>query len=64
VFFRGVRHLPWSKWFLLLAFEHLEGLLSFEELKSIWNIFGERELRVHVELDEAMESPIYSSVPF
>jgi len=55
IFFRGLRSLPWSKWFIMLAFEYLEDDLSFEDLRSIWNVFGERELRIHVDIDALLE---------
>jgi hypothetical protein len=55
VFFRGLRNLPWSKWFVMLAFEHLEEVLSFGELRSVWNVLSERELRVHVDIGEILE---------
>jgi hypothetical protein len=54
VFFRGLKDLPWSKWFVMLAFEHLKGL-TFEEMRSVWNVLGERELRVHVDIGDMLE---------
>jgi len=50
VFFRGLTSLPWAKWFAMLAFDHLEGELGFEEMRNVWNVLGERDLRIYVDI--------------
>jgi hypothetical protein len=54
VLLRGLRCIPWSKWFLVKGFEEI-GELSFEEGRALWDVFGERELRVHVDIEEILE---------
>ncbi|KAF4545396.1 uncharacterized protein LTHEOB_5229 [Lasiodiplodia theobromae] len=55
VFFRGLLHLPYSKAYLMLAFAHLVDDLDFKELRSVYNTLQEKELRVHVEIEEEIE---------
>ena len=55
VFFRGLTHLPWCKKYMMLAFSHLMEVLSFEELRRVYNVMIEKELRVHVDLEDALE---------
>ncbi|KAK2865094.1 hypothetical protein FQN49_003922, partial [Arthroderma sp. PD_2] len=57
VFFRAVRACPWSKKLVLLAYNEplLRGSMSFDELRKIFNILVEKELRVHVDLEEWLE---------
>ncbi|KAI9814175.1 MAG: hypothetical protein M1827_003341 [Pycnora praestabilis] len=57
VFHRGMRHLPWHKPYLLLPFTTpaLGLMFSFEELRGLYNILGEKELRVHVDLEEVFD---------
>jgi hypothetical protein len=55
VFYRGLRNLPWSKWFLMLAFEHTHQHMTFNEMRSVWNVLSERELRVHVDIGDILE---------
>ncbi|KAF2727088.1 DUF1740-domain-containing protein [Polyplosphaeria fusca] len=63
-FFRGMRQLPWSKDFMMLAFTHLmeEKILTEEELREVYNVMVEKELRMHVELEDGLvedQSPLY-----
>ncbi|KKA20002.1 hypothetical protein T310_6000 [Rasamsonia emersonii CBS 393.64] len=56
VFYRGMRACPWSKDLLLLAFRHLrgeDGGMGFDELRRVYNVLEDKELRIHVEIDEA-----------
>ena len=53
VFYRGMRALPWLKAFYMLAFEHMRDILSFNELKKIYEVMVEKELRIHVDLEDA-----------
>jgi ribosome-associated toxin RatA of RatAB toxin-antitoxin module len=39
----------------LIGFEKMSAILPFSELKSTWRIMGEKELRVHVDLEERFE---------
>jgi hypothetical protein len=39
----------------LIGFEKMGGILPFSELKSTWRIMGEKELRVHVDLEERFD---------
>ncbi|KAF2497167.1 DUF1740-domain-containing protein [Lophium mytilinum] len=55
VFFRGLTRLPWCKPYMMLAFSHLTEMLTFQELRGVYNVLGEEELRVHVDLEEAFE---------
>lgn len=55
VYFRGLLHLPYSKAYIMLAFEHLLGELDFEQLRSVYNTMQEKELRVHVEVEDELD---------
>lgn len=55
VFFRGLTSLPWAKQYMMLAFSYLRDTLTFEDLKRVYNVLGEKELRVYVDLEDAIE---------
>lgn len=57
VFYRGVRACPWAKALVMVAFTHLReiGVMSFEELRKVYNVLVEKELRIHVDLEEVFE---------
>ncbi|EFQ97294.1 hypothetical protein MGYG_00335 [Nannizzia gypsea CBS 118893] len=57
VFFRSIRACPWSKQLILQAFTEprLRKSMGFEELRKVFNVFVEKELRVHVDLEEWLE---------
>jgi hypothetical protein len=55
VLFRGMRACPWAKGLLMVAFDSLRGHMKWEELQDVYKVLGEKELRVHVDLDEQME---------
>jgi hypothetical protein len=55
VFMRGLRELPWCKWWVVLGLEKLADVVGFEDAKRIWEVLGERELRVHVDVEELVE---------
>lgn len=55
VFYRGMRACPWAKALIMLAFTHLREITGFEELRKIYNVLVEKELRVHVDLEDAFE---------
>ena len=52
VFWRGLRACPWAKDLYLLPFEYLRGVRGMGEadLRGVYELLGERELRVHVGL--------------
>jgi hypothetical protein len=53
-FFKGLTHLPWSKDFMMLAFSHLwTEFLTEDELRRVYDVMIEKELRVYVDLDMA-----------
>ena len=39
----------------MLAFEHLRDVLSFDELRKIYEVLGEKGLRVHLDLEDVFE---------
>ncbi|RPB06131.1 DUF1740-domain-containing protein [Choiromyces venosus 120613-1] len=48
VLFRGIRNCPWSKDLLLLAFQRLRTVLTYDEMRKLLSIISsEKELRVH-----------------
>ncbi|KAK3209310.1 hypothetical protein GRF29_69g1414943 [Pseudopithomyces chartarum] len=52
-FFRGLTRLPWCKTYMMMAFTHLgDEFLSQEELRKVYNVMAEKELRLYVELEE------------
>ncbi len=56
--YRGVKACPWVKELYLLAFEYLregEGGMEDGELKGCYDLMVEREVRVHVDLEEMAE---------
>ena len=56
VFFRGLTQLPWAKDYIMLAFTHLRNAFTFEELRSVYNVMQEKELRLFVDLGDAFEA--------
>jgi len=55
VWYRALRACPWAKELYMIGFEKMSDMLPFSELKSIWRIMGEKDLRVHVDLEERFE---------
>lgn len=57
IWYRALRACPWTKELYVLGFELLGGDagMDFRELRSTWKIMGEKELRVHVDLEEEFE---------
>ncbi|KAL1962181.1 hypothetical protein VTN77DRAFT_527 [Rasamsonia byssochlamydoides] len=66
VFYRGMRACPWSKDLLMLAFRHLRDDIQpvrarggeadgmgFDELRRVYHVLVDKELRIHEEIDEA-----------
>jgi hypothetical protein len=70
VFYRAIRACPWSKELVMLAFTHLradvvrerykdsvrkgEGM-GFDELRRVYNVLVEKELRIHVDIEEELD---------
>ena len=52
---RAVRACPWAKQLYLIRFDEMSGMGSFGELRSLWRVMGEKELRVHVDLEDVFE---------
>ena len=70
-FYRGLKCCPWSKGLLLskaLTYFHLPYLglaflalgqlrdVGFDELRNIYQVLGERELRIHVDLEDTFDA--------
>jgi hypothetical protein len=53
IWYRALRACPWAKELYILGFENLDA--SQAELKAAWRIMGEKDLRVHVDLEERFE---------
>lgn len=52
VFYRAVRACPWVKDLYMLAFQHLGDDMSWQELRAVYEMVVEKELRLHVSLDD------------
>lgn len=55
VFFRALKHCPWSKDVMMEAFLTLNRNMESSELKSVFNTMTAKGLRVHVDLEEFLE---------
>ncbi|GMG01213.1 unnamed protein product [Aspergillus oryzae] len=70
VFYRGMRACPWSKELIMLAFSHLRADIiqerypgasrkgdgmNFLELRSVYNVLIEKELRIHVDIEDELD---------
>jgi hypothetical protein len=55
VFYKGLTSLPWSKWFVMLAFEFLNEELGFEEMMRVWRVLGEKDLRIVVDIQDRLD---------
>ncbi|KAI9849168.1 MAG: hypothetical protein M1837_005398 [Sclerophora amabilis] len=55
VFYRAIRSCPWAKQLVMLAFTHLNDIMSEDEMRAVWNVLVEKELRIHVDLEEVWE---------
>ncbi|KAE9379301.1 DUF1740-domain-containing protein [Stipitochalara longipes BDJ] len=58
VWYRSIRACPWAKELYLIGFESMSNMLTFSELKNIWRIMGEKDLRVQVDLEERFEDMV------
>ncbi|KAF2677662.1 DUF1740-domain-containing protein [Lentithecium fluviatile CBS 122367] len=51
--FKGMTQLPWCKDYMMMAFTHLgEEFLSDEDLRKVYNVMVEKELRLYIELED------------
>ncbi|KAH8595645.1 NRDE-2, necessary for RNA interference-domain-containing protein [Bisporella sp. PMI_857] len=55
VWYRALRACPWAKELYIVGFENLSGIMEFAELKGTWKVMGEKDLRVHVDLEDMFE---------
>ncbi|TKA56741.1 hypothetical protein B0A49_11380, partial [Cryomyces minteri] len=55
VFLQGMTNLPWNKSFIMLAFRHLTEVMTYNELRRVYRVMGEKELRVFVDLEDVFE---------
>ncbi|EHK98055.1 putative UPF0614 protein like protein [Glarea lozoyensis 74030] len=58
IWYRALNACPWAKELYVLGLERLEGIVAFEELRRTWRVMGEKELRVHVDLEERFEDMV------
>ncbi|KAK4545327.1 hypothetical protein LTR36_003507 [Oleoguttula mirabilis] len=58
VFLDGLRDLPWSKAWVIMGLHAFvrDGGMSRKELKQVYDVLAERELRVRVELEETEDA--------
>ncbi|KAI9789548.1 MAG: hypothetical protein M1816_005955 [Peltula sp. TS41687] len=54
VFYNGIRACPWAKGLYLLAFQYLAPYMDEEELRRVYEVMREKELRIRVELPEVL----------
>ena len=55
LFFRALRHCPWSKDIMMEAFVTLNREMESSELRSVFNTMTSKGLRVHVDLEDFLE---------
>jgi hypothetical protein len=52
VFYRALRHCPWSKEVMMQAFTTLIRGMESDELKSVYETMTSKGMRIHIELDD------------
>lgn len=55
VWYRALRACPWAKELYIIGFEEMDDMLEYGELKRTWRVMGEKELRVHIDLEDNFE---------
>ena len=55
VFYRAMRACPWVKDIYMLAFEDLRDVMDERELMGVYDMLGEKELRIHVSLEDILQ---------
>ncbi|KAG0646850.1 nrde2 [Hyphodiscus hymeniophilus] len=54
IWYRALRACPWAKELYITGFKELE-IVDREELMGTWKVMGEKGLRVHVDLEDALD---------
>ena len=55
VFHRAMRACPWVKDIYMLAFDGLRDVMDERELREVYDMLGEKELRVHINLEDMLQ---------
>lgn len=55
VFYRALRHCPWSKEVMMEAFGTLIGVMDERELRSVYRTMEEKGMRTHVDLEQHLK---------
>lgn len=55
LFYRALRHCPWSKEIMMEAFHTLIRDMKSDELRSVYNTITGKGLRVHLDLEEFVD---------
>lgn len=55
VWWRGVHSCPWVKALWMMGFQELRDEMKGEELKELYEMMVEKELRLHVDLNELLD---------
>ncbi|KAG9246252.1 NRDE-2, necessary for RNA interference-domain-containing protein [Calycina marina] len=55
IWYQALKSCPWAKELYVVGFETLQTVLSFDDLKATWKVMGEKNLRVHIDLEEIFE---------
>ncbi|KAK2630270.1 hypothetical protein QTJ16_001090 [Diplocarpon rosae] len=55
VWYRALRACPWAKELFICGLERPVEGLEWEEMHGTWRVMGEKELRVHVDLEDRFE---------
>ena len=58
VWWRGIQACPWVKALWMMGFVELRGEMSTEELKGLYEMMVEKELRLHVDLIEFLDDKV------
>ncbi|KAL8793138.1 MAG: hypothetical protein Q9195_004250 [Heterodermia aff. obscurata] len=58
VWWRGVQACPWAKALWIMGFQELRDEMSTEELRGVYEMMVEKELRLHVDLIEVLEGKV------
>lgn len=51
VFYRGMKACPWAKEMYMMAFEYLRSVMGETELRGLYELMVEKELRIHLGLE-------------
>lgn len=55
VFYRGMKACPWAKELYMIAFEYLRTVMGETELRGLYELLVEKELRIHLGLEEIVD---------